>query len=131
MKTSDTRAFANQLLVCFLVTVCCSGSVGMGIVWMRHQISVTANINRILAARITEVERNCEATKALVATEQDPDVLRRRNAEWNLGMAPESDRQVVRVTEDPVQQLVALRNQELFTADRALPVVSFQLALKN
>lgn len=131
MKTSDTRAFANQLLVCFLVTVCCSGSVGMGIVWMRHQISVTANINRILAARIAEVERHCDQKRALVAAEQDPDVLRRRNAECNLGMEPERDQQIVRVTEDPVQRLVALRIRELSTSDRALPVVSFQLALKN
>jgi hypothetical protein len=131
MKTSGTHAFVNQLLVCLLVTVCCSGSVGMGLVWMRHQISITANVNRLLAARITEVERHCDATRALVAAEQDPDVLRRRNAEWHLGMAPANDTQVVRMTQNPVQELVNRRNRELFTADRALPVVSFQIAQRN
>ncbi len=131
MKTSDTHAFVNQLLVCLLVTLGCTGSVGMGIVWMRHQISVTANTDRILAARLVEIERRCDETKALVAAEQDPDVLRRRNAEWHLGFVPVSDQQVVRFTQDPVQELAARRNADLFTNDRARPVVSFQVAQRN
>ena len=131
MKKTDTHAFVNQLLVWMLVTITFGGSVGLGIVWMRHQISVTANTNRLLTSRIAEVERSWLEAKALVAAEQDPSVLRRLNEERHLGLVPASDKQTVRVNDDPVMRLAARRNRDLFLLDRPQPTVSFSLALKN
>jgi len=131
MKTTGTHAFVNQLLVWMLVAITFGGSVGLGTVWMRHQISVTANTNRLLVARIAEVERHFYETKALVAAEQDPSVLRRLNAQWNLGLQPASDKQIVRVNEDPVMRLAARHNRDLFLTDRAQPLVLFSVVSKN
>lgn len=129
MKTTDTHAFVNQFLVCLLVTFCFSGSIGLGTVWMRHQISATANANRKLEAHIDDLKRRIDETETVIEGEQSSDVLRRRNAEWRLGLAPATETQVVRVTEDPVMRLAQRHNRDLFN-DRA-PVVSFTLAARN
>lgn len=130
MKTSVPHAFVNQLLVYLLVTICFGGSIGLGTVWMRHQISVTANHNRVIETTIAAIERRLAETTTAVESEQTSDVLRRRNTEWHLGLAPASEMQVVSVTVDPGQHLSDRRNHELLTKDGPLPV-SFQLALKN
>lgn len=130
MKPYHNQAFANQLLVCLLVTLGFGGSIGLGTVWMRHQISVTANLNRELAARIASLERRIAETTTAIESEQGSEVLRRRNAEFRLGLAPASDQQVVRVTEDDMVRHTAMRNRDFFK-DTAAPAVKFTLALKN
>lgn len=130
MKPYHNQAFANQLLVCLLVTLGFGGSIGLGTVWMRHQISVTANHNRELAARIASLERRIAETTTAIEGEQGSEVLRRRNAEFRLGLAPASDQQVVRVTEDDMVRHTAMRNRDFFK-DTAAPAVKFTLALKN
>jgi hypothetical protein len=122
MKTSSTQAFVNQMLVYTLVMICFSGSIGLGTVWMRHQISLTANATKVLDARITEVERHLFETTTAIETERDPDVLLRRNAAWHLGLARPTPAQVVHMTEDPVRHLAAKRNRGLF-GDTAVSVI--------
>jgi len=117
----NTQAFLNQLLICILVTTCCGGSVGLGIVWMRHQISIVANTNRALAARVVELERFIAEKRILVESAQSPEELRRLNSTFGLGLGPASDTQVVRVTEDPVRRMVARANRELF-GEASLPI---------
>jgi hypothetical protein len=129
MKTTDTHAFVNQFLVWLLVTLCIGGSVGLGSVWMRHQISATANANRILEARIADVQRRIDETTTAIEGEQGSDVLRRRNADWRLGLLPATDAQVVRVTEDPVMRLAQRHNRDLF--NDSAPTVAFRVVLKN
>ncbi|ACB75908.1 hypothetical protein [Opitutus terrae] len=129
MNTFSTHGFVNQLMVYTLVMIGFSGSIGLGTVWMRHQISVTANSTRQLAARITEVERHLAETTAAAESERDPDVLLRRNVEWRLGLVPPSQNQIVHVTQDPVLNLAAKRNRGLF-GDRPA-TVSFPLALQR
>lgn len=129
MKTRYNQAFANQLLVCLLVTLGFGGSIGLGTVWMRHQISVTANHNRELAARIASLERRIAETTTAIEGEQGSEVLRRRNAEFHLGLAPASDQQVVRVTEDDMVRHQTMRNRDFFK-DTTAPAVNFTLALK-
>jgi hypothetical protein len=130
MKTSDTHAFANQLLVCLLVTLSFSGVIGVGAVWLRHQISATANDNRRREARIAELERRIAETTTMIEGEQGSEALRRRNAEWKLGLVPASDAQVVRVTSDDLSRHAARRNREIFN-DGLAPAVTFQLAQRN
>jgi hypothetical protein len=95
----NSQAFVNQLLVCLLVTIGFGGSIGLATVWMRHQISVTANTNRVLAAKIGEVERRIEEMTTLLETEKRPDVLRQLNQEFGLGL--------VRIDEVPVTSATA------------------------
>ena len=129
MKTTDTHAFVNQFLVWLLVTLCVGGSIGLGSVWMRHQISATANANRILEARIADVQRHINETTTAIEGEQGSDMLRRRNIDWRLGLLPVTDAQVVRVTEDPVMRLAQRHNRDLF--NDSVPSVAFRVALKN
>jgi hypothetical protein len=129
MKTSSTQAFVNHLLVYTLVLIGLGGSVGLGTVWLRHQISLTANATKVLDARIADLERRIEETTTAIETERDPQVLLRRNAEWKLGLvAPQPD-QVVRVSEDSALRLAAKRNRLLF-GDGAISV-SFPVAVRR
>jgi hypothetical protein len=115
MKKTGTHAFVNQLLIYTLVMIGFSGSVGMGAVWLRHQISVTANRTKQIEARIAEVERHFRETEAAIGTEQGPETLKRRNLEWGLGLVSPKDSQIVRETGSPEERLAAKRNQGLFT----------------
>ena len=69
MKPSDTHAFVNQLLVGTLAMILFSGSIGLGAVWMRHQISTTAQATRQIETTLAEVERRIAETTALIAAE--------------------------------------------------------------
>jgi hypothetical protein len=129
MKTFSSHGFVNQLLVYTLVMIGFSGSIGLGTVWMRHQISMTANSTKQLAARIAEVERRLAETTTAAETERDPDVLLRRNAAWKLGLTPPNQAQIVHVGEDPVMRLAAKRNRGLF--GDAAPTVSVPLAYRR
>jgi hypothetical protein len=113
-RDTGSRAFVNQFMVYALVAICGCASIGLGTVWMRHQISIVANENKVLEASIADVERRVEETDAAIAAEQDPSVLSRRNTEWRLGLVPPGETQVRRVTEDPVARLVAIQNRKLF-----------------
>ena len=119
----------NQLLVCLILTFGFGGSIGLGTVWMRHQISVTAKSNRALQASLAEVKRRLDATATVVESEQSYDALTRRNSEWALGLAPATDAQVVRVTEDPVMRLARRRDRNLFN-DGFAPL-TFRIAQKD
>lgn len=127
MNKRDTHAFINQLLVYTLVTICFSGSVGLGTVWLRHQISVTANRTKILQSRIAEVERHLAEMTAAVETEQRPEMLHRLNREWSLGLERPNERRVVRVAQDVRVNLASKRHRDLFP-DSAVAPVTFQFA---
>jgi hypothetical protein len=125
----DSRAFVNQFLVYTLVAICGSTSIGLGMVWIRHQISVAANVNKVLVASIDDLQRRIEETDAAIASEQDPAVLNRRNTEWQLGLVPPGETQIRHVEEDPVTRLAAMHNRTLFGAEPA--TVSFRIALAH
>jgi hypothetical protein len=117
MNKKDTHAFVNQLLVYTLVMICFSGSVGLGTVWLRHQISLTANNTKLLEQRIRETERHLSELNTQVTAEQSIDVLARRNAEWNLGLVLPKEPQVVRVAESPERRLASRNNAEVFAPE--------------
>lgn len=128
MNKSDTHAFVNQLLVYTLVMICLSGSVGLSTVWLRHQISVTANTTKQLEQRLSETERRLAETNTSIAAEQSPDILERRNAELALGLARPREAQVVRVSESVEALLAARRNARVF-ADEAATVAPIRFAV--
>jgi len=125
MNKNSSHAFVNQLLMYPLVMVCCSGSIGLGTVWLRYQISVTANRNKLLETRIAEVERHLAETTTAIETEQGPATLMRRNTEWRLGLVQPSEAKVSHVTEAVDLRLATKHNQELFADHSVPPVVHF------
>jgi hypothetical protein len=129
MRNHDNHAFVNQLLLCLLVSFGFGGSIGLGTVWMRHQITVTAQSNRALQASIADVKRRIDVTGTVVESEQSYDVLTRRNTDWRLGLAPATDAQVVRVNDDPVMRLARRRDGNLFN-DGFVPI-TFRVAQGN
>ena len=118
MKPSESRAFINQLVIYTLVMICLSGSIGLATVWMRHQISVTANATRQGDAQITEAERRIADVTIEITEEQTPDALERRNKLWHLGLVAPVETQMVWVPGSPEQRLAELRNQALFRSER-------------
>ncbi|MDB6127467.1 MAG: hypothetical protein JWM35_1363 [Verrucomicrobia bacterium] len=128
MNRSSNHAFVNQMLACTLVMICLSGSIGLATVWMRHQISLTANATKVLDARIAEVDRRVNETTAAMEAEQDPAVLKRRNIQWHLGLVQPTQEQIVRIAGDPVMRLAAKRNRALFTEGVAPVTVSLRVA---
>jgi len=128
MKTSATHAFVNHVLVYALVGIGLSGSAGVAAVWMRQQISFTANANKVLEARIADLTRRCNETGAAIAAEQDPAVLLRRNTAWNLGLVPPRDDQVQHLAEDPVMRLAEKRNRGLYHDAGAATDLTFRVA---
>lgn len=117
------------MLVGTLMMICFSGSLGLGTVWLRHEISLAANRNRQLEAQLTEVERRVDANTAAIAAEQSPDTLVRRNAEWRLGLVPPREAQVVRVADDVERRLAAKNRAGLFALEvqPALATIVFNL----
>ena len=128
MNRTSNQAFVNQMLAGALVMICLSGSIGLATVWMRHQISLTANATKVLDARIAEVDRRVNETTAVMEAEQDPAVLKRRNVQWHLGLAQPTQEQIVRITGDPVMRLAAKRNRSLFIEGAAPVTVSLRVA---
>jgi len=110
MKT-DSSALVNQLLAGLLVTICVGGSIGLGTVWMRHQISVTAKANRDLTVAIARLERLIDEKKTVLETEQAPDKLRALNAALRLGLVPMSEIPVEHVTENVVERMARRTNR--------------------
>jgi hypothetical protein len=121
MKTISSKAFVNQLLAGALVLVCATGGVGLGTVWLQHQISVSANASKSLERDIEIISRRLAAVTVEVGQEQRWESLLRRNRDWQLGLVmPREDVQVRRVDIDVAARLAGKRNDRMLT-DAGLP----------
>lgn len=114
MKPPPAHALVNQLIALTLLLLVFSGSLGLGAVWVRQEISQTANHSRALVAKITEVERRLDEVNAEVAAAVNPDALLVQNQAMRLGLATPREIQVVRIAESPELRLAAKRNREIF-----------------
>lgn len=108
------HAFVNQLLIYTLCTICVSGSIGLGTVWMRHQISLTANSSSKLEKRLAEVERHLAETDVAIGEQQEPSQLKRRNVELGLGLAQPAPERILILRDESGSYLAAKRNRGLF-----------------
>jgi hypothetical protein len=135
MTTSGSRAFVNQVVIGALFAIGVSGSVGIGAVWMRHQISVTAQDNKAIENRLAEVGRLTQQTNTWIAEEQDITTLLKRNAQWRLGLMQPQDGQIQRVTGDPDAYLRAKLDRGQFqdrgSLQDAVGSVSFRVAVQR
>jgi hypothetical protein len=118
----------SQLLVYTLVMICFTGSIGLGTVWLRNQIAQTANSIKSFEQRTAEVERHLSETTTLIAAEQSPDVLIRRNNEWKLGLvSPDFRTQFVRISENAEDRLRARNSRDIFGTAATVQPVKFVL----
>ena len=122
MEKTAANAFINHLLVYTLVMLVFTGSIGFGTVWLRHEISLAANRNKVLQADLAEVQRQIDQFTAEIAAAKNPDTLIRLNSEMRLGLVPPREEQSEHVAVDVGQRLAAKRTQDLFTAE-VQPVV--------
>lgn len=128
MKTAATHAFVNQFLVGLLVTIGFGGTVGVGTVWMRHQISVVADTNRSLEQQYREIERRYAEVSAEVESAMSPDVLRAQNSAMRLGLVELTQSQINPVPIDPIMRLAARANRRAFETDAGAAVIQLNLA---
>ena len=87
------RAFVHPLL---LATIAFGGATGLGAVWVRQQIAVTAGRTLVQTKRLAQAERALAETNTDLTAELAR--LERRNTDWNLGLLPPREPQLVRVT---------------------------------
>ena len=115
MKPPPAHAFVNRLIALTLLLLVFSGSLGLGAVWMRQEISQAANRSRSLEVKMANVERRLDEVNAEVAAAVNPDVLLQQNQSMQLGLVSPREIQVHRVSESPELWLASRRNREVFS----------------
>ncbi len=135
MKPPPAHAFVSQLITLTVVLLVFSGSLGLGAVWVRQEISGAANRNRVLEMKIADVERRLDEVNGDVAAALNPDALLQQNQVMRIGLVSPREIQVVRVDESPELRLASKHNREVFTlasavvkADRTPPAFRFLTA---
>jgi hypothetical protein len=129
MKPPPAHALVNRAIFLTLFLLVFSGTLGLGAVWMRQEISRTANQSRLLQVQIDDVERRLDGVGAQVAAAVNPDALLRRSDAMRLALAAPREVQVVRVAGSAELRLAAKRNREVFSvaaaAGSSTPVIRF------
>lgn len=106
----------NSLFLLTLVMLGYLGAIGFGTVWLRHQISVSANNIKILEQRITDVQRRVDEAASEVAEAESPQNLIRQNVALGLNLVQPREDQVIRISENVERRLAAKRFNKLFSS---------------
>lgn len=115
MRPPPARAFVGQLIALTLMLLVFSGSLGLGAVWVRQEISGAANRSHAFERKIADVERRLDEVNAEVASALNPHSLLRQNQAMQLGLSTPRETQVVRVEESVELRLASKRNREIFS----------------
>jgi len=114
MKPPPAHAFVNRLIALTLLLLIFSGSLGLGAVWMRQEISQVANRSRALEGEMAKVERRLAAVNTEVATALNTKALLQQNEAMRLGLAFPHEIQVIRIDGSPERRLASRRNADRF-----------------
>jgi frataxin-like iron-binding protein CyaY len=109
----------NRVIFLTLMLLVFTGTLGLGAVWMRQEISQTANRSRALEDRLTDISRRMDEVNADVASAVNPDALLRQNESMRLALASPREFQVQRVSGSAELWLAAKRNREVFRVETA------------
>ena len=116
MKRRPAHTALNRILLFSFLLLVYAGAIGFGTVWLRHQIGVSANENKVIQHRIVEIERSLSEVDAELAVSLSPEFLIFRNQELNLRLARPSESQIVRIGDDVDILLATKRNQGLLSS---------------
>jgi hypothetical protein len=119
MRPPPARAFVSQLIALTLLLLVFSGSLGLGAVWVRQEISGAANRSHALEGKIADVERRLDEVNAEVATALNPNALLQQNEVMRLGLVSPRETQVTRVEESAELRLTAKLNREILSVSNA------------
>ena len=114
MRPPPANSLVNRLIALTLLLLVFAGSLGLGAVWFRQEISQAANRSRSLAGRIADVERRLDEVNAEVAAAVNPDTLLRQNEVMRLGLAAPREIQVWRLAGSAELRLASKRNYDAF-----------------
>jgi hypothetical protein len=114
MRPPPARAFVGQLITLTLLLLVFSGSLGLGAVWVRQEISGTANRSHGIENKIADVERRLDEVNAEVAAALNPSTLLRQNQIMMLGLISPLETHIVRPEGSPELRLASKRNNEIF-----------------
>lgn len=114
-KTKPKGGVVNSLFLLTLFMLAYMAAIGFGTVWLRYQISVTANTNKELEGEIQDTQRRLNEVTAEVAFAESPEQLLKKNQELHIGLIQPREDQVVRATGDVERRLVAKRFGQLFS----------------
>lgn len=131
MKFNGPHAFVSQPLLFLIVAICCSGSIGLGMVSVRNRNSRIANANLQRVKQIADLRRSISSVNAAIEVEQSFDTLRQRNQSMRIGLVPLSDPSVgvLDKSEDPIVGLALRASRE--SGDTGPVVNTVRLALGN
>lgn len=121
MRPPPARAFVSQLIALTLLLLVFSGSLGLGAVWVRQEISGTANRSNGVDKKIADVERRLDEVNAEIAAALNPSALLRQNQIMVLGLSSPREIQVRRIDESPELRLASKRNREIFALSSSRP----------
>lgn len=114
MRPPPAHAFVSQLIALTLLLLVFSGSLGLGAVWVRQEISGSANRSHGIETRIADVERRLDEVNAEVASALNPSELLRQNQAMLLGLSSPRELQIQRVEGSPELRLASKHNREVF-----------------
>ncbi len=105
----------NSLFLLTLFMLAYMAAIGFGTVWLRYEISVTANINKGLEAEIADTQRRLSEVDAEVAFAESPAELLKQNHALGIDLIQPREDQVVRESDDVERRLAAKRFGRLFS----------------
>ena len=114
MRPPPAHSLVNRLIALTLLLLVFAGSLGLGAVWFRQEISQIANRSRSLEGKLADIERRLDEVNAEVATAVNPKALLEQNEAMRLSLAAPREIQVVRVAESAELRLASKRNNEAF-----------------
>ena len=115
MRPPPAHSLVNRLIALTVLLFIFAGSLGLGAVWFRQEISQAANRSRALEGKLADVERRLDEVNAQVAAAVNPEALLRQNEAMRLGLVAPREIQVVRVAESPELRLASKRSREAFS----------------
>ncbi len=113
-------------LVVLILLIAAAG--GLGLLWMRQEISASAARIRAVETRLAEANRRLQYVNVKIAEATTPDTLKRRATELGLGLIPPARDQVVRL--EAPRRAFGTEGETAIAASTDEPLfVTFELAL--
>ena len=111
MKPPPATAHVNRLIALSLLLLLFSGSLGLGAVWVRQEISQTANRSRALVVQLADVERRLDDVNGKIAAAASPGALLQQNEVMRLGLTTPREANVRRVEGSAELMLITRLNR--------------------